>query len=68
MTRIAYPVALWLACAVGLAVAQDRDAKVRNDRRQFEDAAKWIYNDYQQAARAARQADKPLLVVFRCIP
>jgi hypothetical protein len=47
---------------------QNRDAKVRNDRRAFQDSKDWIYNDLDAGARAARLAGKPLLVVFRCIP
>ena len=47
--------------------AQDRDTKVRNDRRRS-GAKDWIYNDLDEGIRAAKAAGKPLLVVFRCIP
>src|SRR4051794_17455095 len=50
------------------ATAQDRDAKVRNDRQAFVASKDWIYNDLGEGVRAAREANKPLLVVFRCIP
>ncbi len=50
------------------APAQDRDAKVRNDRKAFEASRDWIYNDLGEGVRAAKAAGKPLLVVFRCIP
>jgi hypothetical protein len=50
------------------AFAQDRDTKVRNDRQTFEASKDWIYNDLDEGRRVARQAGKPLLVVFRCIP
>ncbi len=50
------------------ATAQDRDAKVRNDRKAFVASQDWIYNDLSEGVRAATAADKPLLVVFRCIP
>ena len=50
------------------ATSQDRDAKVRNDRRAFGASKGWIYNDLGEGVRAARAAGKPLLVVFRCIP
>src|SRR3954462_6472478 len=48
--------------------AQDRDARVRNDRKAFGASKDWIYNDLAGGVRAAREANKPLLVVFRCIP
>src|SRR5262245_6723799 len=47
---------------------QDRDAKVRNDRKAFEGKDAWIYNDLDSGTRAAKAANKPLMVVFRCIP
>ncbi|WP_169977885.1 Trx7/PDZ domain-containing (seleno)protein [Tautonia rosea] len=51
-----------------LAVAQDRDTKVRNDREAFETSDDWIYNDLDAGIEAARVSGKPLMVVFRCIP
>jgi hypothetical protein len=48
--------------------AQDRDTKVRNDRKAFEGSKDWVYNDLGEGVRAAKAAGKPLLVVFRCIP
>jgi hypothetical protein len=50
------------------APAQDRDTKVRDDRKAFENSDAWIYNDLAEGIRAAKAADKPLMVVFRCIP
>lgn len=50
------------------APAQDRDTKVRNDRKAFGASKDWIYNDLGEGIRAAKAAGKPLLVVFRCIP
>src|SRR4051794_23453807 len=49
-------------------LAQDRDTKVRNDRKAFGVSKDWIYNDLGEGVRAAKGANKPLLVVFRCIP
>ncbi len=49
-------------------LAQDRDAKVRDDRKAFGASKDWIYNDLSEGVRAAKDSDKPLLVVFRCIP
>ncbi|MEX2120747.1 MAG: Trx7/PDZ domain-containing (seleno)protein [Pirellulales bacterium] len=58
-----------LMAAVGTAAAaQDRDTKVRKDREAFEGSRDWIYNDLEAGVRAAAAEDKPLLVVFRCIP
>jgi hypothetical protein len=48
-------------------LGQDRDTKVRNDRKQFEDDASWIYNDLARAFELARETGKPLLAVIRCI-
>jgi serine protease Do len=59
---------LGLLLAPGLLPAEDRDAKVRNDREAFRSSRDWIYNDLPEGIRAARAAHKPLLVVFRCIP
>lgn len=50
------------------ALAQDRDAKVRDDRKAFGASKDWIYNDLSEGVRAAEGSGKPLLVVFRCIP
>ena len=49
-------------------LAQDRDTKVRNDRKAFEDSKDWIYNNLAEGIRVARETHKPLMVVFRCIP
>jgi len=63
----------WLL-AIGLILvsspilAQDRDTKVRDDRKSFQSSRGWIYNDLGEGVRAAKEAGKPLLVVFRCIP
>lgn len=48
--------------------AQDRDTKVRNDRKTFAESTAWIYNDLNAGIRAAKAANKPLFVVLRCIP
>lgn len=48
--------------------AQDRDTKVRNDRRAFQASKDWVYNDLEEGIKLARKTDKPMLVVFRCIP
>lgn len=48
--------------------AQDRETRVRNDREAFRNSQDWIYNDLDAARRSAKEAGKPLLVVFRCVP
>jgi hypothetical protein len=59
-----------LACLTiaGVAVAQNREQKVRNDRRKVEGEGFWIYNDLTRGMAEAKKSGKPLLVVFRCIP
>src|SRR3954449_6966193 len=59
---------LLLVSSPNLAQAQDRDTKVRNDRKAFGASRDWIYNDLGEGVRAAKGSNKPLLVVFRCIP
>jgi hypothetical protein len=48
--------------------AQDRKALVRQDREKFQTSTDWVYNDLEKAQAAAKAANKPLFVVFRCIP
>lgn len=57
-----------LSLAASPLLGQDRDTKVRNDREAIAAAGGWIYNDIEGGLRAAKAANKPLLVVFRCIP
>ena len=57
-----------LVLNAGRLLAQDRDTKVRNDRKAFDASKVWIYNDLNQGIRIARASHKPLLVVLRCIP
>ena len=54
--------------APGISWSQDRDTKVRRDRQSFESSDFWIYNDLDRATREAKLLNKPLLIVFRCIP
>lgn len=50
------------------AAPPDRDTKVRNDRTEKQADGYWVYNDLPAGLAAARQQNKPLLVVLRCIP
>lgn len=56
------------ALLVSVAPAQDRETKVRNDRRDILQDGSWHYNDLAAASAAAKTSGKPILVVFRCIP
>ena len=49
-------------------VAQDRDTKVRNDKREVMEDGYWIYNDLPAGIEQAKLLGRPLMVVFRCIP
>ena len=51
-----------------LVVLDDRDTKVRNDRKDVLDAGTWIYNDLAKGIDEAKKSGKPLLVTVRCIP
>jgi hypothetical protein len=48
--------------------AQDRKTKVLNDRDTFANNEVWLYNDLTEALAEAKAKNKPLLVVFRCVP
>jgi serine protease Do len=49
-------------------VPEDRETKVRNDKKNVEADDAWVYNDLERGIAEAKQSGKPLLVVFRCIP
>ena len=49
-------------------VSKTRDQLVRDDLANFGAVDAWIYNDVARGLKTARDANKPLLVVFRCIP
>lgn len=46
----------------------DRETKVRSDKQRVEVNGYWIYNDLPRGIDEAKKSDKPLLVVFRCVP
>lgn len=60
--------AIVLLTTLSLALAVDRETKVRDDRKLLEKDDHWIYNDLPKAFAEAKRTGKPLLVVFRCIP
>lgn len=58
-----------LVLAPRLAFAQNaREVKIRKDIERFATKTDWIYNDIDKAYRAAKQANKPIMAVLRCIP
>lgn len=56
-----------MAPSIALA-KQSREDKVRADKARVEAEGFWIYNDLPRAFSEARSTDKPMIVVFRCIP
>ncbi|MGE0607326.1 MAG: Trx7/PDZ domain-containing (seleno)protein [Pirellulales bacterium] len=47
---------------------KDRRTKVLDDKDTFAENDIWIYNDLPKAFAEAKESEKPLLVVFRCVP
>jgi hypothetical protein len=69
MHRISFLIVVGLGFLTASGVqAQNRDTKVREDRKAFQNSSSWIYNDLQEGIRVAQAAGKPLFVVLRCIP
>jgi hypothetical protein len=60
-----FALAVALPCCVR---AQEREKKVRADRKAVEDEGYWIYNDLPKGFAEAAKTGKPLLVTLRCIP
>jgi hypothetical protein len=61
-------VAGFLLAGHALFAAEDRDAKVLQDRQEVQASGTWVYNDLARGMAAARRTGRPLLVVFRCVP
>ena len=57
-----------LVCLAAPLPAQERENKVRSDRKTVEAEGYWIYNDLEKGFDEAEKSGKPLLVVLRCIP
>ena len=47
---------------------QSREEKVRNDRLRVSKSGLWHYNNLDAGFQEAQRTNKPLMVVFRCIP
>ncbi len=65
--RLLFVAACFLLAAT-LPAAEDRKARVLNDRAEVQAVGNWIYNDLPQGYAVAAKSGKPLLVVFRCVP
>ena len=61
------PATLILLAALSAYTAEDRRAKVLNDRTEVQSIGKWVYNDLAQGFTEAAKTRKPMLVVFRCV-
>ena len=59
---------LLLINSATLRAAEDRETITREDRKIAEAAGPWVYNDLDKGFELAKQAGKPLLIVFRCPP
>ncbi|MCZ6787074.1 MAG: hypothetical protein O7E54_07900 [Planctomycetota bacterium] len=57
-----------IVLAAAVALANEREEKVRKDKSDFRGRKGWIYNDLPNARAAAKKSGKPLFVVIRCIP
>ena len=68
MIRVAIVVSALVAMPIGTAWGQDRETKVRNDKKSVLEAGHWIYNDLPAGLAQAKRTGKPLAVVFRCVP
>jgi serine protease Do len=62
-------IGLLAALLVSVAAAQNpREKIVRDDKTKLESDESWIYNDLALGRSEARVQNKPLLVIFRCLP
>ena len=59
---------LILAFAATVTAQNKRETVVRDDKRQLESDASWIYNDFAQGIASAKATGQPLLVLIRCLP
>lgn len=65
---------LYIATAIAslffspVAFSQSREEKVRNDRLRVSKSGLWHYNDMEAGFSESQRTNKPLMVVFRCIP
>lgn len=61
--------ALALSCAVIFGeTVKDRQGAVLGDREMMEKNSRWVYNDYEKGFRLAKELNKPVLIILRCVP
>jgi hypothetical protein len=65
--RFMVAIAGLLLLALPLA-AQNREQKVRDDKKKVEAEGFWIYNDLDKGLAEAKKSGKPMLVILRCLP
>ena len=68
MQHLRWSISLLLLMFSTWAVAQDRNTMVLNDRTRVLEDGFWIYNNIDKGLEEAAKSDKPLLIIFRCIP
>ena len=67
--RVALVFLLMLSFVSAPAVAQNqRERAVRDDKQNLASDQSWIYDDLDTAFAAAKEADKPIMVLIRCLP
>ena len=57
--------AFLLPCALNAASALE---KVTEDMKTFSTTSRWIYNDLERGIEQAKLRNKPLMIIFRCVP
>lgn len=70
MTKLVFLTAglLFTASMGSASGAEDRRARVLNDRDEVQSLGHWIYNDLPKGFAEAAKTGKPMLVVIRCLP
>jgi hypothetical protein len=63
--KVAVSIVVFVTSSTAFGQANKRDTMVLNDRKTFAEDANWIYNDLAKGFAAAKESDKPMLVVFR---
>lgn len=67
--KVQFALSLAMLCGLAsFAAAQDRETKVRNDRKAVQQDESWIYDDLEKGLAEAARSKKPAMIVIRCIP
>lgn len=67
MSRWLLTLLAFLALA-GSLQAQSAEEKVRNDKKLVEQEGYWLYGDLAKGFKVAKQSNKPIVVILRCLP